>query len=62
MLKDSSENLKMEKITGTLMILFYVSLSSPQRQDLSFFIRNTQTHTEKKTYAKRKTSNHKLNQ
>ena len=36
--------MKLEKIHGTLIILFYVSLSSPQLQIL-FFIENTKNPT-----------------
>ena len=44
LLTDSSHKLKLEKIHGTLIILFYVSLSSPQLQIL-FFIENTKNPT-----------------
>ena len=36
-----AKKLKLEKIHGTLIFLFYVSQSSPQRQNLFFFIKNT---------------------
>ena len=44
LLTDSPHKLKLEKIHGTLIILFYVSLSSPQLQIL-FFIRNSKKAT-----------------
>ena len=40
LLTDSTQKIKLEKIHGTLIILFYVSLSS-QQQRLLFFIKNT---------------------
>ena len=39
---DSPQKLKLEKIHGTLIILFYVSPSSPQLQRLFFFLLKTQ--------------------
>ena len=36
-LKDSSQKLKLEKFHGILIILFYVSLISPQLQRICFF-------------------------
>ena len=39
---DCPENLKLEKIYGTLTILFYVSPSSPQLKRISFFVKSTQ--------------------
>ena len=37
---DSPQKLKLEKINGTLIILFYVSPSSPQLQRICFFVKN----------------------
>ena len=37
------QKLKLEKIQDTLIILFYVSPSSPQLQRLYFFLKNTKT-------------------
>ena len=37
------QKLKLEKIQDTLIILFYVSPSSPQLQRLFFFIKSTKT-------------------
>ena len=34
---DSTQKLNLEKILGTLIILFYVGQSSPQQQRLLFF-------------------------
>ena len=42
LLTDSSQKLKLEKIHGTLIILFYVIPSSPQLQRLFFFLLKTQ--------------------
>ena len=39
LLTDFTQKLKLEKIYGTLIILFYVSLSSPQLEKV-FFIKN----------------------
>ena len=41
LLTDSPQKLKLEKFHGTLMILFYVSRSSPQLQRLVFFIKKS---------------------
>ena len=43
LLTDSPQKLKLKKIHGTLIILFYVSLSSPQLQ--IFFLLKTQKTT-----------------
>ena len=37
---NSPQKLKLEKINGTLIILFYVSPSSPQLQRICFFVKN----------------------
>ena len=37
---DSPQKPKLEKINGTLIILFYVSPSSPQLQRICFFVKN----------------------
>ena len=42
LLIDSSQKLKLEKIHGILIILFYVGPSSPQLQILFFLILKTQ--------------------
>ena len=45
LLTDSPQKLKLEKIHGTSIILFYVSPSSPQLQRLFFFvIKNTENN------------------
>ena len=44
LLTDSPHKLKLEKIPGTLIILFYVSLRSPQLQRL-FVIKKQKTTT-----------------
>ena len=41
----SLHRLKLGKINGTLIILFYVSRGSPQLQIICFFIKNTKKHT-----------------
>ena len=41
LLTDSPQKLKLEKIHGTLITLYYGSLSSPQLQRICFFIKNT---------------------
>ena len=38
LLTDSTQKLKLEKIHGTLIILFYVSPGSPQLQRICFFL------------------------
>ena len=43
LLIDSPQKLKLEKIHGTLIILYYVSLSSPPFKD--FFLLKTQKRT-----------------
>ena len=44
LLTDSTKKVKLEKFHGTLVILFYVSPSSPQLQRIFFFItKNKQT-------------------
>ena len=43
LLIDSPQKLKLEKIHGTLIILYYVSLSSPPFKDF-FFIKNTKNN------------------
>ena len=46
LLTDSPQNHKLGKVYGTLIILFYLSLSSPQlRRLLFFFIKNTEGKT-----------------
>ena len=42
LLTDSTPKLKLEKIHGTVIILFYGSQSSPQLQRICFFIKDTQ--------------------
>ena len=42
LLTDSSQKLKLQMFHGTLIILFYVSPSSPQLQGLLFFIKKKQ--------------------
>ena len=37
---DSPQKPKLEKINGTLIILFYVSPCSPQLQRICFFVKN----------------------
>ena len=41
LLTDFSQKLKLEEANGTLIILFYVSPSSPQLQRIWLFIKNT---------------------
>ena len=43
LLTDSTKKVKLEKFHGTLVILFYVSPSSPQLQRIFFFIKKKQT-------------------
>ena len=45
LLTDSPQKLKLEKIHDTLMILFYVSPSSPQLSRLFFLLLKTQKTT-----------------
>ena len=42
LLTDSPQKLKLEKINGTFIILFYMSMSSPQLKRLFFFLLKTQ--------------------
>ena len=43
LLTDSPQKLKLEKIHGTLIILFYVSLSSPKLQTFLFSLKTQNT-------------------
>ena len=52
LLTDSPQKLKLEKINGTFIILFYMSMSSPQLKRLFFFLLKTQ-----KTIPLKKTKN-----
>ena len=45
LLTDSPQKLKLEKIHGTLIILFYLNPSFPQLQRLFFFLSKTQKTT-----------------
>ena len=45
LLTEFTHKLKLEKIHGTLIILFYVSSRSPQLQRFSFSIKKTQKRT-----------------
>ena len=45
LLRDSPQKLKLEKIHDTLIILLYVSLSSPQLQTFLFLLKTQNTTT-----------------
>ena len=45
LLKDPPQKLKLEKINGALIILFYVSPRFPQQQRVCFFIKSKQEKT-----------------
>ena len=46
---DSTQKLNLEKILGTLIILFYVGQSSPQQQRLFLFIKKTKNNHSSKS-------------